>query len=60
MKKLRLAFESNMHTHGLVALALVALTIAPGVRGGHADEHPKCTNGTAIMDPTIGGELIIQ
>jgi hypothetical protein len=41
-----------MHAHGLVAaLALVALAVAPGVRGA---AHTQCTDGTPITDPKLG------
>jgi hypothetical protein len=42
----------NMHARGLVAaLALVALAVAPGVRGA---AHQQCTDGSPITDPKLG------
>jgi hypothetical protein len=41
-----------MRTHGLVAaLALVALAVAPGVRGA---AHSQCVQGTSMTDLKLG------
>jgi hypothetical protein len=41
-----------MHVHGVVTgLALVALAVAPGVRGA---AHTQCIDGTPITDPKLG------
>jgi hypothetical protein len=41
-----------MHAHGLAnALAMVAIAVAPGVRGA---AHTQCKDGTPITDPKLG------
>ena len=48
----RIPLSTSMHARGLVtALALVALAVAPGVRGA---KHIQCTDGKAITDPKLG------